>query len=93
MAIKNTQGNELEMLFLNARENGLHLVLDNISATSEDAAVKIVKKLKNCNALTSIMGLINIGWILVVKETAFNMVIFIGVTVAFLWGQTPIKRC
>lgn len=84
-AIRNTQNNELEMLFLNAKENGRHLVLDKVSATSEDAAVKIVKKLKAFNVVTSIVGLMNIGWILGVKETPFNMVIFIAVAIALLW--------
>ncbi|MBR7627712.1 hypothetical protein KAT72_01350 [Aeromonas popoffii] len=91
-AIKNTQNNELEMLFLNAKENGRHLVLDKVSATSEDAAVKIVKKLKAFNVVTSIVGLMNIGWILGVKETPFNMVIFIAVTIAFLWGANAYQK-
>jgi len=91
-AIKNTQGNDLEMLFLNARENGRRLVLDKVSATSEDAAVKIVKKLKAFNIVTSIVGLINIGWILGIKETPFNMVIFIAVTIAFLWGANAYQK-
>lgn len=91
-AIQNTKVDELEMLFLNAKENGRHLVLDKVSATSEDAAVKIVKKLKAFNVVTSIVGLMNIGWILVVKETPFNMVIFIAVTIAFLWGANAYQK-
>ena len=91
-AIKNTQDNELEMLFLNARENGRHLILDKVSTTSEDAAVKIVKKFKTFNVVTSIVGLMNIGWILGIKETPFNMVIFIAVTIAFLWGANAYQK-
>lgn len=91
-AIENTKADELEMLFLNAKENGRHLVLDKVSATSEDAAVKIVKKLKAFNVVTSIVGLMNIGWILGVKETPFNMVIFIAVTIAFLWGANAYQK-
>ncbi|MFM5523788.1 hypothetical protein [Aeromonas jandaei] len=91
-AIQNTKVDELDMLFLNAKENGRHLVLDNVLATSEDAAVTAVKKIKAFNVVTSIVGLMNIGWILGVKETPFNIVIFIAVTIAFLWGANAYQK-
>lgn len=80
------------MLFSNAREQGRNLIFDKVVATSEEAAVSVVKNLKAFHFATCAVGLLNIGCILGVQETPFNMVIFIGVTIAFLWGANSYQK-
>ncbi|MCS3455803.1 nicotinamide riboside kinase [Aeromonas sp. BIGb0405] len=92
MAIEKQDADELEAVLSDAVARGQQLVADAVVASDEGAAVKAVKMMRVWSMFICLVGLLNIGFMLMVQETPFNVVMMLAIAGAFIWVASSFRR-
>lgn len=92
MAIEKQDADELEAVFSDVVARGQQLVADAVVASDERAVVKTVKMMRVWSMFICLAGLLNIGFMLMVQETPFNVVMMFVIAGAFIWVVSSFRR-
>lgn len=92
MAIEKQDADELEAVFSDVVARGQQLVADAVVTSDERAAVKAVKMMRVWSMFICLAGLLNIGFMLMVQETPFNVVMMFAIAGAFIWVVSSFRR-